>query len=74
MCGGGVALEQLAGGDKEASCAPPEGAHVQEEDAEDGVHLSWYVWWPTCESHRPSWSILVWPSEPLTGQPHIPIR
>ena len=35
------ALEPV--GDKEATCAPPEGSHVQEEYAEDGGHLSWYV-------------------------------
>ena len=62
---GGARVQALepGGGDKETTRAPPEGAHVQEEDAEDGGHLSCYVRWPTCESHRPSWSILVWPGE-----------
>ena len=38
LAGGVDALEPC--GDKEASCTPPKRAHVQEEDTEDGVHLS----------------------------------
>jgi hypothetical protein len=38
LAGGVDTLEP--GGDKEASCTPPNRAHVQEEDTEDGVHLS----------------------------------
>lgn len=66
-CGGGVLLAAAGvqalepDGDKEATCTPPKGAHVQEEDAEDGAHLSRYVSWLTCESDKPSWSIPVSP-------------
>ena len=49
MCGRGVLLAAAGvqalepDGDKEATCTPPKGAHVQEEDAGDGAHLSRYV-------------------------------